>query len=160
MWLLMFLVSNAKVKPPWTRCLEQTREIKWCLKCKLKAVWTCIKIEMNNLVTLATLGTQDTGHRQTNKNPHIKANSDIYWSDYHNAKCMLWCFLFIYSFIYFIYLFIIYHRLCKQVYNEMINNNDTFWDYDTLNLGIIRDVTPDVSCFEWQNNFDTGPNCF
>jgi hypothetical protein len=32
----------------------------------------------------------------------------------------------------------IYHRLCKQVYNEMINNNDTFWDYDTLNLGIIR----------------------
>ena len=45
----------------------------------------------------------------------------------------------------------IYHRLCKQVYNEMINNNDTFWDYDTLNLGIIRDVTPDVSCFECQS---------
>ena len=31
----------------------------------------------------------------------------------------------------------------------MINNNDTFWDYDTLN--IIRDVTPDVSCFESQS---------
>jgi hypothetical protein len=44
-----------------------------------------------------------------------------------------------------------YHRLCKQVYNEMINNNDTFWDYDTLNLDIIRDVTPDVSCFESQS---------
>ena len=43
------------------------------------------------------------------------------------------------------------HRLCKQVYNEMINNNDTFWDYDTLNLDIIRDVTPDVSCFESQS---------
>ena len=43
------------------------------------------------------------------------------------------------------------HRLCKQLYNEMINNNDTFWDYDTLNLDIIRDVTPDVSCFESQS---------
>jgi hypothetical protein len=43
------------------------------------------------------------------------------------------------------------HRLCKQVYNEMINNNDTFWDYNTLNLDIIRDVTPDVSCFESQS---------
>jgi hypothetical protein len=43
------------------------------------------------------------------------------------------------------------HRLCKQVYNEMINNNDTFWDYNTLNLSIIRDVTPDVSCFESQS---------
>ena len=32
----------------------------------------------------------------------------------------------------------------------MINNNDTFWDYDTLNLDIIRDVTPGVSCFENQ----------
>ena len=42
------------------------------------------------------------------------------------------------------------HRLCKQVYNEMINNNGTFWDYDSLNLDIIRDVTPDVSCFESQ----------
>jgi hypothetical protein len=41
--------------------------------------------------------------------------------------------------------------LCKQVYNEMINNNDTFWDYDTLNLDILRDVTPDVSCFESQS---------
>ena len=39
----------------------------------------------------------------------------------------------------------------RQVYNEMINNNDTFWDYDTLNLDIIRDVTPDVSCFESQS---------
>ena len=45
------------------------------------------------------------------------------------------------------------HRvtLCKEVYNEMINKNDAFWDYDTLNLDIIRDVTPDVSCFESQN---------
>ena len=40
------------------------------------------------------------------------------------------------------------HRLCKQVYNKMINS---FWDYDTLNLDIIRDVTPDVSCFESQS---------
>ena len=33
----------------------------------------------------------------------------------------------------------------------MINNNDTFWDCDTLNLDIIRDVTPDVSCLESQS---------